>query len=191
MAETKKEKIKFKDRFKRISWGYLFISMLALAMSAIFFVFGIAAVENIAIAIGVAVIFFASLLAVLAIADKQRGTSFGFKIAMAVCLLVSGIVVLIARNSAMSVIISVLALVMIIDGSFKLHAAAISKRKKSRVWWTFLVLSIFLIACGYYAVSFPGLDPDFPTSLYILASALFVDAVSNLLSLFFKSKISE
>ena len=177
--------MKIVEKIKKISWGYLFISALALALSVLFFAFGHDVLNYLAISIGVVSLLAAILLAVLTMADKKRGFAFGVKIAASVAILTAAIVTLIARESAMSVIISVLALLMIIDGSFKLNSAVITKRQRSAAFTVFLILSVLIIAAGYYSVSFPQAD----ASVYLIAAALLLDAVANFLTLFYSRRI--
>ena len=179
----------FKSKLKQIGWGYLFISVLTLIISILFFIFGIKLVGVLAIGIGIVVILSAALLTVFTMSDKQRGFAFGFKIAVAAALLIAGIVVLIARESVMNVIVSAMGLVMLIDGCFKLHSTVSVKKQKSHAWWIFFSVSVLIIACGYYIVSFPQISRKL--TVYIVASALFWDSLANFLTLFFWKKLSE
>lgn len=167
------------------NYGYILLALLLIAIAVCFFAFN-NSLKYLAIAIGVLVIVFAAFLTVLTIADKNRQLKFFVKIVCAVAILASGIAVLVARDAVISVIIGILGLVMIIDGSFKLQTAATSKRYSAAGWWIVAVLSILIIAGGYVTVRF--MVEDTPSTMIFMGCVLFIDAVGNIFSAFYLAK---
>lgn len=168
-------------RIREFKWGYIFISLISLLIGILLFSFGHDALDGLAIAIGITVILSAAILVILVIADKNRGFGFAVKIVIAIAMLICGIAVLINRESAITIIISIFGLVMIIDGAFKFQTTANSKQIHAFGWWILLILSITLIAGGYYSVSLPERE----AAKYVLATAFVIDSIANFLSAFY------
>lgn len=160
------------------------MTVLTAALGVCFFVFK-SSITYLAIAISIIVILFAAFFAVLAIADKNRRFAFFIKIVLAVSTLTTGVATLIARDAVINVLVGIFGLVLIMDGSFKLHTAAMSKRYSLVGWWIVAVISILTVAGGYITVRYLKLD-DAPT-LHLLGSTFIVDAIGNLFSAFYIS----
>ena len=171
------------DALKSFRWGYVLIALLDTALALLLFVFGHDALDYLAIAIGITVILAAAVLCASALAARERGFGFGLKIVLSVCLATSGIATLIARGGLIGAIISIIGLVMIIDGSFKLSTSADSKRYSHPAWWILLALSLLLIAGGYMTVRSSGFEGKL--GYVLLGILLLADGVANLLSAFY------
>ena len=158
------------------------MALLCTAIGACFFAFK-DSLSYLAIAVGILVILLAAFLGLLALADKSRGASFFFKLVFAVVTLAAGVTTLIARDTAISVIIGIFGLVLIMDGSFKFHTAAMSKRYSLFGWWFIAILSVLIIAAGYITVR--TLRENTPATMYFLGASLIGDSVANFFSAFY------
>ena len=170
---TRKEKVK-----RPSGLGYLFLAALAIAISICFFSFGEKMLETLAVVIGIIVVLAGTVLATLAISNRTRGLIFGLRIALAVAVLASGIVTLVLRKPAIEVLTNIFALLIIVDGSFKLNSAALSHRSRSRAYVFLIVISVITIACGFLAITYVP-------RAYMLGLGLLFDALANLFSTFY------
>ena len=171
------------DALKNFAWGYVFIALVGAVLAILLFAFGHDALDYLAIAIGITVTVSSAVLFTLALSQRKRGFAFGIRVAFSVALLISGIATLIARESLIETIISVIGLLVIIDGSFKLNASALSKRYGSALWWMLLALSLVLIAGGYLTVRANGFDGK--AGYILLGLLLITDSIASICNAFF------
>ena len=175
--------MKIIEKIKNFRWGYILIAFVSALIGACFFIFNNASLNALAISVGIAVIIGAIVLAFLSLASTVRGTSFGIKIVLSVAMLIAGLVVLIARDKTVNEMIGIFSLVMIIDGTNKLHTAAMSKRFKVWSWMFIMVLAVILIAGGYCTLRW--LTVENSITVYILGSLFAIDSVANFFSAFY------
>ena len=176
--------MKLLEKIKNFKWGYVFVFFINAIISIFLFSFNNASLNALAISIGV-VIIGAIVLAFLTLASTARGFSFGVKMCFSVLMLISGIVVIIARTATINVMVGIFALAMIIDGSFKFHTAAMSKRFKLWCWVLLLVLSTILIAGGYITIEWLTIENTI--TVYVLGILFAIDSIANLFSAFYIS----
>ncbi len=174
--------MKLLKAIKEFRWGYVLLFFVTAGIAACFFAYNNRSLDALAIAIGVLLILGAVLIAVYALAAKERGFSFALKILFAVIALIAGVTTLIARADTINAIVSVLGLIMVIDGSFKFHTTAMSKRYKTWAWVVLLVLSVLLIAGGYVTIRY--LTVEQAVTVYLLGALLALDALANLFTAF-------
>jgi uncharacterized membrane protein HdeD (DUF308 family) len=177
--------MKLLEKIKNFKWGYIFVFFINAIMAICLFSFNNASLNALAIAIGVIVIIGAIILAFLTLASTVRGFSFGIKMSFSVLMLIAGIVTIIARDATINVMIGIFALAMIIDGSFKFHTAAMSKRFKLWCWVLLLVLSVILIAGGYIIIQWLTIENNI--TVYLLGVLFAIDSIANLFSAFYIS----
>ena len=177
--------MKVLDAIKKFKWGYIFLALITAAIGICFLAFGNDSLHTLAIVIGVVIIVGAIVLAVSALAAKERGFAFGAKISFSVAMLIAGIVTVIARETTINVMVGIFGLIMIIDGSFKFHTTAMSKRYKLWCWIFMLVVSVILIAVGYITIR--RLTIENSITVYVLGSLFVVDSIANFFSAFFIS----
>lgn len=174
---------------KEFKWGYILLSAMLILSGLSFFVFreaeGDNPVKRIAIAIGVILIVYAVLLAVVTLASKKRGFKFALNMVIMFCALVAGLATLISPKGAETWIIAVFGLLMTVDGSFKLQTGALSKRYRMWLWWVMLVLSVITISGGFICTNTFGLNNAVLS--IVLGATLIVDGISNFLSAFYIS----
>ena len=73
--------------------------------------------------------------------------------------------------------------VMMIDGSFKLHAAVSTKQFKNAVWWILLVLSLLTIAGGLFLIKWP--PEDVKACSVMMGIFMILDAIQNVFITFY------
>ncbi len=173
-----KKKVK-KAPFK---WGYIALMLISALVGICFFAFNNQSLNVLAIVIGAIVTLAGVLFAFAALVNKERGWSFGFKIAISVAMLICGIVTMIARTTAINIIIGVFGLVLIMDGSFKLQTTVFAKRYKVAGWWVMLVTSLLLIGGSYIVIRY--LTIDWEGTVFVLGALFIIDAFANFLSAF-------
>ena len=69
--------MKVLDAIKKFKWGYIFLALITAAIGICFLAFGNDSLNTLAIVIGVVIIVGAIVLAVSALAAKERGFAFG------------------------------------------------------------------------------------------------------------------
>ena len=164
------------EKLKKFDWGYILIS-LTLAAIGVCLIAMNNALKAMAITMGCIVIVGGIVFGVLAIVDKRRSFAFAFKIFFAVACLVAGVLTLIFNEGAADLIIAALALVLIIDASFKLNTTVMSKRYLLPMWWVQLALSIAVIVISFIMIKF---TPDrLSVSSVMLGISFIIDAIAN------------
>ncbi len=169
-------------KLKSFDWGYTVIS-LTLALMGICLIAMNNALKALAITVGCIVIAGGIALGVLALTDKRRSIGFAFKIFFAASCLVAGILTLIFNKGAAEIIIAVLALLLIIDASFKLNTTIMSKRYLLPLWWVELALAVATIMISFIMIKFT--PENLSTASVMMGIAFIIDAIANILSPFF------
>ena len=178
MTEKKQNK-----KRKNSKIGYLLIFILLLTIGIL-----LLALQNtltgLAIAIGSVLALFGIVFTVFTLARRERDFSFATHMFFSVICIIGGVVVIIARESAVNIIISLSSLFLIVDASFKLNTTAMSKRYAVPLWWIILVISVATIFGGYFLLE---KELDVSDASIILGAVFIADAVANLLSAMFIS----
>ncbi len=169
-------------KLKSFDWGYTVIS-LTLALMGICLIAMNNALKALAITVGCIVIAGGIALGVLALTDKRRSIGFAFKIFFAASCLVAGILTLIFNEGAAEIIIAVLALLLIIDSSFKINTTIMSKRYLVPLWWIELGLAVATIIISFIMIKFT--PENLSTASVMMGIAFIIDAIANILSPFF------
>ena len=175
----------FFQKVKTFSYGYLLFFLFDIAVAAAFFSFSADSLDYLAIAIGVTVILFSAVFAVLTLSREKRGATFFFRILFAVVALLAGVAALIGRESAVASIVAAFGLILIVDASFKLNSTVLAKRFRSSLWWVLLVIALLLIAGGFSLIRFRIEDRTWLA--YLLGALLVLDGIANLLTPFYLS----
>lgn len=170
------------EKLKKFDWGYILVFLVLTAMGVCLIAMS-DALKVMAITIGCIVIVGGIVLGVLAIVDKRRSIGFAFKVFFSVSCLVAGILTLIFNEDAADVIIAVLALLLIVDASFKLNTTVMSKRYLLPLWWMELVLSVAIIVISFIMIRFT--PESISVASVILGIAFILDAIANISSPFF------
>lgn len=170
------------EKLKKFDWGYLLIS-LALCVMGVFLIALNNTLKAMAIAVGCIVIIGGIALGVLALMDKRRSIGFFFKVFFSASCLIAGILTLIFNEKAADVIIAVLALLLIIDASFKLNTTVMSKRYLLPLWWVELALSVAIIVISFIMIRFT--PASISVASVMLGIAFILDAIANIASPFF------
>ena len=168
-------------KLKGFEWGYVIVS-ITLALMGICLLAMNNALKALAITIGCIVIAGGIALGIFALVDKRRSIGFAFKIFFAVSCLVAGILTLIFNKGAAEIIIAVLALLLIIDSSFKLNTTIMSKRYLLPLWWVELALAVATIIISFIMIKFT--PENLSTASVMMGIAFIIDAISNIISPF-------
>ena len=170
------------EKLKRFNWGYILV-FLALTAVGICLIAMSNALKVMAITVGCIVIAGAIALGVLALLDKRRSIGFAFKVFFAASCLIAGMLTLIFNEGAADIIIAVLALLLIIDASFKLNLTIMSKRYLLPLWWIELILSVATIMISFIMIRFAPSNPS--VASVMMGIAFIIDAIANVASPFF------
>ncbi len=139
---------------KESKWGYILIGLLLIAIGMCFVTFR-NSLTALAISIGVILSVTAIVYGTLTISKKDRSVRFAFRIIFSVICLVAGITTAIFNDATVAVMISVFSLLLIVDGSFKLNTAAMSKRYSVGGWWVMLIASALIILSAFILAKYP------------------------------------
>ena len=167
------------------SWGVLLFALLFLAAGICLVSFPEDALPTAVLTISIITIVFGVLLIIIALLDKKRQAKFFFFLLGGACTLFAGIFLIIKRNDdAIALLALFIGVVMMIDGSFKLHTAVQTKQFKNAVWWVLLVLSLLTIAGGLYQVKWiEGVSVK--TCSVLMGIFMILDAIQNVFITFY------
>lgn len=172
------------EKLKNFDWGYILVSV-ALGVLGVCLIALNNTLKAMAITVGCIVIAGGIALGILALVDKRRSIGFALKIFFAASCLIAGILTLIFNEGAAEVIIAVLALLLIIDASFKLNTTIMSKRYLLPLWWVELALAVATIIISFIMIKFT--PENISVASVMMGIAFIIDAVANILSPFFIS----
>ena len=172
------------QKIKNFKWGYLLFAILFTAAGLCFLAFPEDALKGVRIGIGVTAIVFAVAFIALTLANEERGFRFWAKMVLGGVAAICGGFMIFSPQGAFSYLTFVAGIYLMIDGSFKLQTAILSKRYRSAVWWIMLVLAAASISFGTVLVR---VRFDFAEELAkvskIIGIALMIDGIQNLLSI--------
>jgi len=164
---------------KESKLGYIIIGILLIAIGVCLVVFS-DSLAILAISIGALLAVSAAVFGIVTIAKKNRGVRFALKITLAIICLVAGITTAIFKENTVSVMVSVFSLLLIVDGSFKLNTAAMSKRYSVGGWWVMLVTSVLIILSAFILAKYT--PDDIAIETIWLGITIIVDGISNIFS---------
>ncbi|HCS94962.1 MAG TPA: hypothetical protein DIV38_04390 [Clostridiales bacterium] len=175
---------KFFKSVASYSWGVLLFALLFLAAGICLIAFPGDALETAVLTISIITIVFGVVLILMALLDKKRQAKFFFFLLGGACALFAGIFLLIKRNDGAVLLLALfIGAVMMIDGSFKLHAAVSTKQFKNAVWWILLVLSLLTIAGGLFLIKWP--PEDVKACSVMMGIFMILDAIQNVFITFY------
>ena len=159
--------------------GYIIIGILLIAIGVCLVAFS-DSLAILAITIGSLLAVSAAVFGIVTIAKKNRGVRFALRITVAIIGLVAGITTAIFKENTVSVMVSVFSLLLIVDGSFKLNTAAMSKRYSVGGWWVMLVTSVLIILSAFILAKYT--PDDIAAETIWLGITIIVDGLSNIFS---------
>lgn len=175
---------KFFKSVASYSWGVLLFALLFLAAGICLIAFPGDALPTAVLTISIITIVFGVVLILIALLDKKRQAKFFFFLLGGACALFAGIFLLIKRNDDAVLLLALfIGAVMMIDGSFKLHAAVSTKQFKNAVWWILLVLSLLTIAGGLFLIKWP--PEDVKACSVMMGIFMILDAIQNVFITFY------
>ncbi len=163
-------------------FGYILIAILLLAIGVLFIAFN-NSLKILTICVGVILALFGIVFGIVAIAGKDRGFTFVMKIILAVICLGCGVVTAILNEKAAEILAALFALLLIVDGSFKLNTSAMSKRYGVRLWWIMLIPAVLLISGGFGLIKYAPQSSG--AMSVILGVLIIIDAIINFASVFY------
>lgn len=172
-----------KEKLKNFKWGYLILALITAAIGVLSLTFN-DMLPTVALCIGIVITLFGIGYGIFAIFGTRRGVGFAFKIVIAVCAIISGVVTMIFRSGAIETLTSLFGLFIIIDGSFKLYESAISRRFDGVAWWLMIVPAILSIIGGFFNVKIASNDDNATLISVLFGITMIVDAISNLIAAF-------
>lgn len=180
-----------KEKLKNFAWGYVILFAILTAIGILCICFH-GTLPYVALGIGIVITLYGIIYGVLAIASKERGPKFAFRITIAICSIIAGVITMVFCKKAINVLTALMGLFLIIDGSFKLQSAALSKRYKSVGWWILLVPSLISIIGGFFITRYEsnGTDDSVALISVSLGIILIIDALSNFLTAFLSGKLT-
>lgn len=176
LCRRKSDRTEIKMIKTKIKWGYIIIGLLLCTIGACFIAFN-NSLSLLAITVGIALSAFGVVYGVLTIAHHSRGFLFAVKIIFAVICIVSGIITAIFNKDSVDILISVFCLLLIIDGSFKLNTASMSKRFSVGGWWIMMIVATLVIASSFFLLKFT--PEKIQRSSTVLGITIIADAVAN------------
>ena len=168
---------KIKQKF---NYGAAVLGLVLFAVGVLFIVFT-NAVTVLTVTLSIITLVLGIGFGSFQLARIEKTLSFTLKISAAIAAIVCGTVTLILRDSAASVVAEVFCLLLIIDGSFKLHESVNAIRYKLFGWWFLTVLSLFVIIVAYIMAkqSFDFADSETSKLPLLLGVTICADGVAN------------
>ncbi len=189
----------FFGRLKTLKWGYILFALMFLIVGVGFIAHPLQATKGVCTVVGAVGVIFSLIYVIMTLADKARGFRFWSCMVMAAFGVITGIVVIILSctghgNGVFRILVLILAVYMIVDGSFKLQTVILSRRYKFWMWWVLLIFVIAAIVMGVFALyngsEMKELIVTKPKLLPRLVGVGFViDSFLNFASVFFLYKI--
>ena len=175
---------KFFKSVASYSWGVLLFALLFLAAGICLIAFPGDALPTAVLTISIITIVFGVVLILIALLDKKRQAKFFFFLLGGASAHFAGIFLLFKRNDDAVLLLALfIGAVMMIDGSFKLHAAVSTKQFKNAVWWILLVLSLLTIAGGLFLIKWP--PEDVKACSVMMGIFMILDAIQNVFITFY------
>ncbi len=168
--------------------GYILLAVMILAIGIFFIAFN-NALMALVISIGISLALFGAFYGFINAARTERSIVFAFKMAAAVICLVSGIIIVILNESASEYVAAIFALLLIVDGSFKINTSVTSRKYNVKLWWLMLIPAVPLVAGGFWVTKFP-LDNKEIMSVF-LGILIIIDSIANVMSVFFVPKLED
>ena len=148
--------MKILKKIKEFHWGYVLFSLFLLGLGIAFLLgrqqeeSGADPLDVLATLVGVLTILYAAVFAFFTLRSTRNGIMLGFKMLFASVVLVVGILALIDKTTMVKIIVTALELLLLIDGAFKLNMSVRCCRYAVSGWWIMFLLSIPMIAIGFF-----------------------------------------
>ena len=175
---------KFINTITGYHWGIFLFAILLTAVGLCFLVFPEETMSKTVIAVALFTILYAVCMAVVTLLDSKRDISFFFRMLGAVLSLFCAIYLLIHHDDRAGEILTLyVGVLLMVDGSFKLHTAVLSKRYKMFLWWLIIFFSLFVLATGVILLRF---TPEKAQSCAVLMGlSLIADGMQNFVATFY------
>ena len=169
----------------KIKWGYILIGLLLCMIGVCFIAFN-KSLSLLAITVGISLSLFGTVYGIITIAHKSREFTYVIRIVFSIICIISGIITAVFSKSSVDILVSVFCLLLIIDGSFKLNTATMSKRFYVGGWWVMMILALLVIASSFILLKFT--PESIQTCSTILGITIIADALANFSSTIWVTK---
>ena len=167
---------------KKFAWGYLLLGLVIISVGLCFIIFN-NALNYLAIAVGAICTVTGIVFGAVTLARFERNFNFAIKTIFALVCILCGTVTMLLNDLSVGIIIDVIILLLIVDGSFKVYNAITSKRFSVFGWWIMLTLALIQIITVYIFSMMMG-EASRLVTIVIGLEVLF-DGVLNVLTTFF------
>lgn len=173
------------EKLKSAGWKYSALGA-AVFVTGLCFLFLHNSLTALTVVVGIFLSLLGAGMTCLSIFKKSKGFVFIIKIVTSTLLFTVGVLVAAFNDASFDVLLGVLCLLMIIDGSFKLQTSIKSKLLSVDGWWIITVISAAVIISAFLLARIaPGNTRGAAIWLGITALA---DAAGNFLSTFWTAK---
>ncbi len=181
---------KFFQKLAAYSWGVLLFAVLCVVSGVCLISFPEEVLPKVVLIISIFTIVYGIVSGAINLANRDRGVLFFFRLLGAICALFCGIFLLIKHSEGVTLLTLFVGVLVMIDSSFKLHTAILSKRYQHSMWWVMLVLSIVCLAGGLYLVKWIPTDRLKFCSV-MMGIVMVLEGVQNFLTTFYTMSVEK
>lgn len=163
------------SKLKNFPWGYLLFALLSVASGVAFFVFS-GMLDALALTVGILLLVCGIIYGILTLSGERRGFLFFCRLFFAVAVIVGGILIIVVRAQSVGLLVSLIALFLIIAGSFSLQSVTTGKSCRGFSRWFLAVLAVLDIGGGYVLLHF---TPDITVVPYLIGTLLVLAGLAN------------
>ncbi len=178
---------------RSLSWGYLWLGLFLCGAGALLLAYPAESARAVGFIAGGATFLFGLFHLIRTLSRPERDARFGAAVVLEVLVMITGVVLALTAEQVFYTFASLLALVLVIDGAFKLQTVIRSRRHGVPDYWFLLGVACLTIACGYFCINTTVNAEDTENGLRIvsvlLGTDLIFDGLGNILSLFFVDMI--
>ena len=173
------------EKLNFLKWRYWLAGSL-IAVVGLCFLFFSSSPVALFVTVGIIIALLGLAVGALVIVQKKRDLIFALKLSFAVIFFAGGIVTSILNKASIGVLVSVICLLLIVDGAFKLQTSIKSKKYSIEGWWIIMIISVSVILSAFLLVRiFPK---SYSGTAIWLGITLIADASANVLSSFWSAK---
>ena len=173
------------EKLKKMGLGYPALGAVALIIG-ICFLFFQSSLAALTVIVGMFFAFLGVGIACLCILRKKSSFEFVVKIVIASLIFIAGILVKVFNDASFGVLTSVLCLLLIVSGVFKLDISIKSKLLSIDGWWIITVVSAAVTISAFLLAKIAP-ESASGSSIWLGITAL-ADAAGNFLSMFWSKK---
>lgn len=179
----------FIRKIKNYSWGLLAFALLFIAGGICLIVFPEDALPTAVLITGIFTAVYSVFKASMILSDKRRDIVFFFRLMGALLSLFCALFLIIKRENAIELLSLFVGVLVMTDGSFKLHTAIMSKRYRVFSWWLLLSVSVVVILLGLCLIRW---TPESIKGCSVLIGfALILDGIQNVFATYYSPAVEK